>query len=113
MSALKGNILKKENGDWNFKDIFLETLDQDRYGIARRNDDNDSKERGISNTAKNNSSEEKRVTVTLPNIQTTNGNTERKKIHQLAKLDVETAERQAYQPTAARQNYKLTTSHPD
>ena len=62
---MKGNILKKQNGDWNFKDIFLETLDQDRYGIARRNDDNENKERGIYKTAKNYSSEDKRMMVVL------------------------------------------------
>ena len=69
MTRLKANITRKENGHLNFKDIFLETLEQDRYGITRDNDDNDSNERVLHNTAKSYSSKEERVTVDLPNIQ--------------------------------------------
>ena len=56
--------------------MFLETLEQDRYGLAGDttdiNDTNDTNERVIYNTANSYSIKEERVTVALPNIQEPN-----------------------------------------
>ena len=56
----------------NFKDLFLETLEQDRYGLTGDTEDinetNNTNERVIYNTAKSYSMKEKRMNVALPNI---------------------------------------------